>query len=138
MKSSTEFRREFNHQYNNLLNGNAPGLNDYEISLYLTKSSKEIADIYYRGAYTDGSSYEENERMRRALYPITKSAIITPPSGQPYFDTRAASIEINKDIRSYIITHGLDLFRICEESVLLDVDGKEVFSLVKPERHDYY
>lgn len=133
-----EWRMSFNTQYNNPLNGFAPGLNDYEISLYLTKAQKELLDQYISGFYSKIESFEQTEKLRRYLSPVLKSEIIYAPSGQEYFSTRQYPIELSANIKSYIVEHNLDIYRIVEESALITIDDKDKFVLVKPERHDYY
>lgn len=43
---STWVRNRFNLQYNNIFSNQAPGLVDYEISIYLTMAHIEIIDEY--------------------------------------------------------------------------------------------
>ena len=43
---STWVRDRFNLQYNNIFSNQAPGLVDYEISMYLTMAHIEIIDEY--------------------------------------------------------------------------------------------
>lgn len=68
-----ELRNRFNIQYNNNFSNFAPGLNDFEISHYLTKAHKEIIINYYNGTLK-GDSFDSNEKTRFVLgtYIVTK------------------------------------------------------------------
>lgn len=97
MTTSSEIRDRFNLQYNNVLSGAAPGLDDYEISLYLTAAYKEVIYNSYSGN-SKQESVDTSERMRSLLSPlittfdISDSDDITPiPTIVPnYFTTEVA------------------------------------------------
>lgn len=137
MESGSEWRNSFSIQYNTLLNGNAPGLNDYEMSWYLTKAQKEIVNEYYTGFYSKRESYEETERIRRILYPIIGSMTVQAPEGKPSFDYKIDGIE-EGDIVFYKVSIDANTYRIVEESAKIQIGNKFKYVLVKPERHDYY
>ena len=69
MTTSSEIRDRFNLQYNNVLSGAAPGLDDYEISLYLTAAYKEVIYNSYSGN-SKQESVDTSERMRSLLSPL--------------------------------------------------------------------
>ena len=71
MRSGDEFREIFNLKYNNINSGVSPGLNDYEISLYLTEAQKEIIENFYSGS-SKGFTFEGEEKVRKNLTYITK------------------------------------------------------------------
>ena len=70
MRSALEVRNLFNLKYQNLNSGVAPGLNDYEISLYLTEGKKQIIDYYYSDNLK--GSIDENERVKKYLSVLVK------------------------------------------------------------------
>ena len=43
-----EFKREFDISYNNIMSNAAPGLNEYEKSVFLTKAQYEIVKSYFQ------------------------------------------------------------------------------------------
>ena len=53
----------------------SPGLNDYEISLYLTQAHKEIIYNYYSGN-NKGDSFDSSEKTRTYLSHYVKSETI--------------------------------------------------------------
>lgn len=63
-----EFSIEFDIRYNNSMSNIAPGLSEYEKSVYLTNAQDMIVLNYYHG--TTGKSFEENELMRSFLHTL--------------------------------------------------------------------
>lgn len=74
--TAQELRNKFNLHYDNILSGSAPGLNDYEISLFLTQAFKEIIYNYYNGN-TKGESVDQTERMKFILSGMTNRLTLT-------------------------------------------------------------
>ena len=72
MRTGDEIREIFNLKYNNLNSGQAPGLNDFEISLLLTDAQKQIIEEYYTGMFAKRQPFESVERLRKNLSVITK------------------------------------------------------------------
>lgn len=55
-----EFSWEFDVLYNNLSNGNAPGVNDYEKSVFLTRAQEQlIIELYTGTGISDGFDSSE-------------------------------------------------------------------------------
>lgn len=54
--TGTEMRNLFNVLYNNIMSNQAPGLNEYEISTFLTKAENEIVKNYFN---PKGNKYQE-------------------------------------------------------------------------------
>ena len=71
MRTGDEFRELFNLKYNNVNSGQAPGLNDYDISLYLSDAQRQIIESFYSGSIK-GYTYEAMEKIRKNLSVITK------------------------------------------------------------------
>lgn len=70
-----EMREEFNLFYNNLSSNQAPGLLDYEISVYLTRAEHMFVDSVY-------AEYEKSEEARKKLSEIVMSKkLYTTSSG---------------------------------------------------------
>ncbi len=73
----SEFREEFKILYDNISSNAAPGLDDYEISVYLTTAQLELVKKAYSGG-KDKEGFEGNERRRRELSQLVKAVSITP------------------------------------------------------------
>lgn len=65
--TNPEFSIEFDILYNNISSNKAPGLNEYEKSVFLTKSQEQIVTELYSGRNNTYNSFEETEEQRRYL-----------------------------------------------------------------------
>ena len=72
-----EFSIEFDILYNNISSNKAPGLNEYEKSVFLTKAQEQIVTELYSGRNNTYSSFEETEEQRRYLHSLVKTATCT-------------------------------------------------------------
>jgi hypothetical protein len=71
--TTSEFKNEFLIHYNAIATNSAPGLDDYEISVFLTKAQLEIVKNYYNpegNKYKDG--FENSEKRRTDLKELVK------------------------------------------------------------------
>lgn len=73
----SEFREEFKLLYDNISSNAAPGLDDYEVSVYLTTAQLELVKKAYSGSPSK-EGFEGNERRRRELSQIVKDDVIVP------------------------------------------------------------
>lgn len=63
--TNTEFSAEFDILYNNILSNAAPGLDEYEKSVFLTNAQEGFVKDLYNG--TSITSFEKSEEARRSL-----------------------------------------------------------------------
>lgn len=63
---NTEFSNQFDVLYNNIMSNAAPGLNEYEKSVFLTKAQNEIIKNYFN---PKGNKYQEgfDDSMKRQI-----------------------------------------------------------------------
>jgi hypothetical protein len=76
MRTGDEIREIFNLKFNNINSGTSPGLNDYEISLYLTEAQKEVIENFYAGS-VKGFTFEQMEKIRKNLTDVTVESTFT-------------------------------------------------------------
>lgn len=112
----------FDLQYNNISSDAAPGLNSYEVSVYLTKAHKEIVNSYYNGN-AKGDSIESKEKVRSLLSRYIKDDEV---------DIVNPVLDINTHLMKAEITLTSDTWQILMETLKLDNRG----ILVKPEAYD--
>lgn len=77
--TATEINNEFLLAYDKLMGPSAPGLDAYEISVLLTKGAeRKIKQVYnpLGNKYQEG--YEQSEKRKKELAPLTKTANLTP------------------------------------------------------------
>lgn len=71
--TTQEFSNEFDVLYNNIRSNQAPGLDDYEKSVFLTKAQEEIIVNTYNGNNPLEDSFESTEEIRRYLSSLIKT-----------------------------------------------------------------
>lgn len=69
-----EFSNEFDILYNNIMSNQAPGLDEYEKSVFLTQAQENIILAYYKGNGNLGY-FEGDEQVRTALRSILMTDI---------------------------------------------------------------
>lgn len=70
--TNDEFSSQFDIYYNNVTSNAAPGLNEYEKSVFLTRASEDIVIELYNGRSVPGVSFESTEELRRYLSSLVK------------------------------------------------------------------
>lgn len=80
--TNQEFSIEFDILYNNISSNKAPGLNEYEKSVFLTKAQEQIVTELYSGRNNTYSSFEETEELRRYLSSLIVTCGCPPYSGE--------------------------------------------------------
>lgn len=87
--TTSEFSNEFDILYNNISNNAAPGVSEYEKSVFLTMAQEQvIKDVY--------SQYEINEAVRQYLQPLIKHQRITRNDNTPILGE--SCYEVPKDL----------------------------------------
>ena len=70
-----EFRYEFDLLYNNIMSDMAPGLDDYEVSLFLTEAQEKVVTQLYSGVNFTGG-FESAEKVRRYLANLIRRVVM--------------------------------------------------------------
>lgn len=118
-----EFSNEFDILYNNIMSNQAPGLNEYEKSVFLTLAQDAVIVNLYNGTIK-GISFDGDEELKRYLAPLIKDANI-----KPYF--KDGEILLNK----FKLPSDL-LFLVYEDayikSIISDKEGQETVTKTIP------
>ena len=118
-----EFSLEFDLLYNNIMSNKAPGLSEYEKSLFLTQAQESIVLDIYSGKY--GDSFERTEETTSYLNQLLKQR--TYDSGEftegNKLDTRSVFITLPEDIwfKTGEIAYIIDDFYKCNVNGLREV-----------------
>lgn len=118
-----EFSLEFDLLYNNIMSNKAPGLSEYEKSLFLTQAQESIVLDIYSGKY--GDSFERTEETTSYLNQLLKQR--TYNSGEftegNKLDTRSVFITLPEDIwfKTGEIAYIIDDFYKCNVDGLREV-----------------
>lgn len=106
---NTEFSNQFDVLYNNIMSNAAPGLNEYEKSVFLTKAQNEIIKNYFN---PKGNKYQEgfDDSMKRQIdfsELITTKEFSSPSLGNTY-DKRGKLYDLSSEKIMFIIQESLD------------------------------
>ena len=97
--TNQEFSNEFDVLYNNIMSNRAPGLDEYEKSVFLTKAQDEIVKNYFN---PKGNKYQEgfdgNEKRQIDFSMIMRSRGISSGFTDGIFDSRGKVVTIDSDI----------------------------------------
>lgn len=94
--TTQEFSLEFDLMYNNISSNQAPGLTEYEKSLFLTQAQEALVLDIYSGKL--GSSFESTEEVTDYLSPLVKQATYTTKVKGKGLDSRSVFFNIDTDI----------------------------------------
>lgn len=82
--TNTEFSNEFDILYNSIASNQAPSLDEYEKSVFLTYSQEQTVTDLYTGRNTKGSAFEQTEELRSNLKDLIKTEILQPEDNTNY------------------------------------------------------
>lgn len=114
--SPTEFSDRFDVLYNNIMSNAAPGLNEYEKSVFLTKAQSEIIKNYFNPSgnkYREG--FDQSPKRQIDFSMLMKSVKLAKGTSEVQYDVRSDSFKYPSDI-----------FIIVNESLLIVRDSKTV------------
>lgn len=126
--TTTEFSNQFDLLFNNILSNQAPGLNEYEKSFFLTKAQDEIVKNYFQ-AESNGNTvkkgFDDTAIRQMDFSDLIVSKTIQEETGDnavPSVDPRALVYKIPKDDRVYIIINE-SLYLMVNQEGKLKVNG---------------
>lgn len=71
--TTLEFSSEFDILYNNIMSNQAPGLDEYEKSVFLTMAQEDLIITLYSGKNQYGNFFEQTEEIRRYVSDLIKT-----------------------------------------------------------------
>lgn len=129
--TNLEFKNEFNLAYNAIASMSSPGIDDYELSVYLTRAQLEIVKNYYDPlSNRKQKGFEATEKRRRDLNQLVKD----------YKTTTTISNSFNIDSEAKFYTLPDDLFLITNEKAKIVSEDcyNNTFLNIKPMSYDEY
>ena len=100
--TTQEFSNEFDVLYNNIMSNQAPGLDEYEKSVFLTKAQLEVLKNYFNPKGNKyGQGFDENAKRQMdfsTLITVAKPSLYTAPTGYIKFDDRSELYRMPGDI----------------------------------------
>lgn len=118
--SPNEFSNEFDVLYNNVMSNAAPGLNEYEKSVFLTKGQEELVKNHFN---PKGNKYGEgmDDSPKRQ---IDFSELINVAQGTP-----STTSPLTFDKRAKVFDLPSDLFIVINEAVSTNTGTKQVIPI---------
>lgn len=113
--TTQEFSNEFDVLYNNIMSNQAPGIDEYEKSVFLTKAQNEILKNYFNpkgNKYNEG--FDDNEKRQ-----IDFSTLIKVVEPEEYSEDSY----IKFDERSHLYKMPTDVLFVLNETAINDVEG---------------
>lgn len=125
--TAEDFSNTFDIMFNNLMSDRAPEVNDYEKSVLLTLAQEAVASGIL------ASSFEADERRRRALDALIEAADVAPSGAEVPAHLRHGGVE------AALFALPAGLWAIVRETAVVSAPGSCLDGLripVRPERHD--
>ncbi len=123
--TTTEFSNQFDLLFNNISSNQAPGLNEYEKSVFLTKAQDEIVKNYFQ-AESNGNTikkgFDDTAIRQMDFSDLIMSKTLEEENEEPDVDPRALVYKISKDDRVYIIINE-SLYLMVNQEGKLKVNG---------------
>ena len=118
--TTQEFSNEFEVLYNNIMSNQAPGLDEYEKSIFLTKAQEELVRDYFNSRNVKNAQGFDDNQKRQYDFSTLLSSITLPD----FIDTYRALSELGSvtyntifDSRARIYLAPSDLFLAINESI---------------------
>lgn len=124
--NTSEFSYQFDVLYNNITSKQAPDINEYEKSVFLTKAQDEIVKNYFSQRSRGNSlqeGYDDSLKRQADFMTVMKTGKCTPVTGT----------HINTDSKLFIYPD--DLYIIVNET--LDTDDKRQLQVIPLRYEDY-
>lgn len=126
--TASEFEREFDILYNNIMSNAAPAIDSYEKSVFLTKAQDEIITALYEG------TFEGSERLTECLNSLVVSDSFSSVRDALQVYSKKYNL-ISYKSKAFELKH--DILYIVYESIITSLGGvKEI--PVRPVKHDEY
>lgn len=136
--TTQEFSNEFDVLYNNIMSNQAPGLDEYEKSIFLTKAQEELVRDYFNSRNVKNAQGFDDNQKRQYDFSTLLSSITLPD----FIDTYMALSEQGPvmyntifDSRAKIYIAPSDLFLVINESI--EDSAKRRYSVL-PISYDEY
>ena len=127
MTTSAEWSANFDILYNNISSNQAPGLTEYEKSVFLTQAQEAVILDLYKG--TSGDAFETTEEVTRYLSSLVKT--------HKFDNVNNASNTVARNKQYNISTSAVnDLWFITYQAGSITVDDNTRDVIVVPSRQD--
>lgn len=141
-----EFSDQFDILYNNITSNQAPGLDEYEKSIFLTKAQEEIVNAYFNPMLNKTQiGFDDSGKRQIDFSMLVKSAVIEPADSTKGFakdtngfDERAYIIPLYKQVEGQKTSLLEPILVFLNEKLQVSRDNKTITLVVTPMRFDDY
>lgn len=112
--TNQEFSDKFSVYYNNITSNQAPGLNEYEKSVFLTKAQSELIKNYFVPEGNPHQTGFDGSQKRQMDFSLLMKTFTGNPSGTASVDPRALVYQLPTDVL-YIINESVNLLNANSE-----------------------
>lgn len=136
--TTQEFSNEFDVLYNNIMSNQAPGLDEYEKSIFLTKAQEELVRDYFNSRNVKNAQGFDDNQKRQYDFSTLLSSITLPDFIDTYRALSVTNLVIYNtifDSRAKIYIAPSDLFLVINESI--EDSAKRRYSVL-PISYDEY
>lgn len=128
--TNQEFSNEFDILYNNIMSNAAPGINEYEKSVFLTKAQKQVIRAYFEPSQNKSmKGFDSSEKRQYDFGSLMSTATLSRYDEELYG-------ELNKlDSRSIAYVVPSDLFLAINESAM--DDSGRIYSILPISYQEY-
>lgn len=138
--TTQEFSNEFDVLYNNIMSNQAPGLDEYEKSIFLTKAQEELVRDYFNSRNVKNAQGFDDNQKRQYDFSTLLSTITLLDSMDTYRAMSACGLRIYNtitifDSRARLYIAPSDLFLVINESI--EDSAKRRYSVL-PISYDEY
>lgn len=136
--TTQEFSNEFDVLYNNIMSNQAPGLDEYEKSIFLTKAQEELVRDYFNSRNVKNAQGFDDNQKRQYDFSTLLSSITLPDFIDTYMALSVLDLVIYNtifDSRAKIYIAPSDLFLVINESI--EDSAKRRYSVL-PISYDEY
>lgn len=136
--TTQEFSNEFDVLYNNIMSNQAPGLDEYEKSIFLTKAQEELVRDYFNSRNVKNAQGFDDNQKRQYDFSTLLSSITLPDFIDTYRALSVLDLGIYTtifDSRAKIYIAPSDLFLVINESI--EDSAKRRYSVL-PISYDEY
>lgn len=126
-----EFSNEFDLLYNNIMSNNAPGLSEYEKSVFLTQAQESLILEIYNGNNISRNSFESTELITNSLNSLVKQVRLHDKLRKDGISKNSVFFSLPEDL--WIITYESASIKVTSSG------GEEIRDvIVKPITQDVY
>lgn len=136
--TTQEFSNEFDVLYNNIMSNQAPGLDEYEKSIFLTKAQEELVRDYFNSRNVKNAQGFDDNQKRQYDFSTLLSSITLPDLIDTYMALSVLNLTAYNtifDSRAKIYIAPSDLFLVINESI--EDSAKRRYSVL-PISYDEY